>query len=302
MPSVRRSGHIAPSTAVGFIGLGVMGRPMARNILRAGFDLVVNSRTRSSVESLVGAGARAADSAADVAAMVEVLIVMVPDTADLRAVVDGPSGVVAGAHADLVVCDMGTHAPNAMAEIESALSRAGAAFLDAPVSGGEIGAQDGSLAIMAGGSAHAFRKAEPVFLAMGTNVVHIGEIGAGQVAKACNQLVVGSTIQAVAEALALSEALGTDPEKVREVMMGGFAASRVLEIHGRRMLDGAFEPGARVGLHAKDAHIVLEAAESVGLLLPGFSPVASALDDLAAQGGAGLDHSALITLLRPRPS
>jgi len=289
--------------AVGFIGLGVMGRPMARRILAAGLPLTVSSRSEAAVAEIVAAGAVAAASPADVARSAEVVIVMVPDTADLDAVLEGPAGILAGAHDGLVVCAMGTYLPAAMPPLAERCATRGATLLDAPVSGGEIGARNGTLAVMVGGDPAAFERARPVFEAMGRTVVRIGASGAGQLAKACNQLIVGATIAAVAEALALARAGGADPAIVRDALLGGFAASRVLEIHGRRMIERDFEPGGRAALHAKDAHIILDTAAGLGLALPAFAAVADAFDRLVAEGGGDLDHSALIMLLEAdRPS
>ena len=292
------TGVAAAPTTVGFIGLGIMGRPMAGRILAAGFPLghlePVGGRARARPGR---AGAVAATSPAEVAGAVDVLIVMVPDTADLEAVLDGPDGVLAGARPGLVVCAMGTHRPAAMPPLAARCAGHGVALLDAPVSGGEIGARDGSLSIMVGGEAAAFERARPVFEAMGRTVVRIGGSGAGQLAKACNQLIVGATIAAVAEALTLARAAGVDPAVVREALLGGFAASRVLDVHGRRMIERDFAPGGRAALHAKDAHIILDTAAELGLDLPSFTVVAAAFDRLVAAGGGDLDHSALITLL-----
>lgn len=286
---------------VGFIGLGIMGRPMARNILRAGFPLVVQSRSPGPVEELVAAGARAAADPAELAAASDVAIVMVPDTADVEALLDGPRGLLAGARAGLIVVDMGTHDPAAMAGLAERCAQAGAELLDAPVSGGEVGAREATLSIMVGGSESAVQRARPVLAAMGSRIVHIGGTGAGMVAKACNQLVVGSTIEAVAEALALARAAGVDAARVRDALLGGFAASRVLEVHGLRMLERDFTPGGRVAIHEKDARIILEMARRAGVDLPGFGPVADAFRRLMDRGGGDLDHSALITLLEPDP-
>ncbi len=283
----------------GFVGLGVMGRPMAQRILANGFALTVTSRTPTSVAGLVAAGATGVPTSAAVATASDVVCVMVPDTVDLEAVLDGPDGLLAGAHPGLVICAMGTHLPGAMPPLAARCAKHGAILLDAPVSGGEIGAREGSLSIMVGGDPAAFERARPILEAMGRTVVHIGPSGAGQVAKACNQLVVGATIAAVAEALTLARATGLDPATVREALAGGFAASRVLDVHGRRMIDRDFTPGGRAALHAKDAHIILDTAAAAGLDLPFFSPVADGFDRLVAAGGGDLDHAALITLLEP---
>ena len=235
----------------------------------------------------------------ELARRVDLVIVMVPDTADFEAVLDGPAGLLAGAHDGLIVCAMGTHHPAAMPPLADRCAEQGAILLDAPVSGGEIGAREGSLSIMVGGDPAAFERARPVFEILGATVVRIGGSGAGQLAKACNQLVVGATIAAVAEALSLAGRAGVDPAVVRDAMSGGFAASRVLEIHGRRMIERDFVPGGRAALHAKDAHIIVDTATGLGLDLPFFAAVAAAFDRLVAEGGGDLDHSALITLLDP---
>jgi 2-hydroxy-3-oxopropionate reductase len=269
---------------------------MAARVMRAGFALHTYSRS-GKVHDVTLRGAKQAASCEALAAATDVLIVMVPDTADLDAVVSGAGGVLAGAHQGLVVVAMGTHQPWAMPRIAAQLAERGAGFLDAPVSGGEVAAKDGSLAIMVGGEIDALARARPVLECMGGRVVHVGPVGSGQVAKVCNQLIVGSTIEAVAEALTLAQAMGADPATVREVMLGGFAASRVLELHGKRMLERNFTPGARADLHAKDAHIVLEAATRAGIHVPGFVPVAAAYDELVRRGSGSLDHAALIELL-----
>jgi len=283
----------------GFVGLGVMGRPMAHRILTFDIPLTVTSRTAASVAGLVAAGATEAPNPAAVAAAADVVCVMVPDTADLEAVLDFPDGLLAGAHPGLVICAMGTHLPAAMPPLAARCAELGTALLDAPVSGGEIGARAGSLSIMVGGEAAAFERARPILGAMGRTVVHVGPSGAGQVAKACNQLVVGATIAAVAEALTLARAAGVDPATVRDALAGGFAASRVLDVHGRRMLERDFTPGGRAALHAKDAHIILDTSAAAGLDLPFFAAVADGFDRLVAAGGGELDHAALITLLEP---
>jgi 2-hydroxy-3-oxopropionate reductase len=287
------------TTRVGFIGLGVMGLPMALNILAAGFPVHVYARSAAKARDIDRRGATVVPTCRALAAASDVVIVMVPATADLETVVEGPNGLAAGAHGGLIVVAMGTHEPWAMPAIAERLAPRGAAFLDAPVSGGESAAIAGTLAIMVGGDPAVFERARPVLESMGRRVVRIGPVGTGQVAKACNQLIVGSTIEAVAEALTLAGALGADPAIVREVMLGGFAASRVLELHGQRMLDRDFTPGGRVALHAKDAHIVLEAAARAGVQVPGFVPVAAAFDTMVERGSGDLDHSALIELLTP---
>jgi 2-hydroxy-3-oxopropionate reductase len=284
----------------GFVGLGVMGRPMARRLLGAGFATTVTSRTKAAVDELVGAGATGAATPAAVASASDVVFVMVPETVDLEAVLEPPDGVLGGAHEGLVVVAMGTHDPSAMPRLAARAAAVGAAFLDAPVSGGDVGAREGTLSIMAGGDEAAFERALPAFEAMGSRVALLGPSGAGQIAKAANQLIVGSTIEAVAEAFTLAGRAGLDVAKLRDVLGGGFAGSRVLEVHGRRMVARDFTPGARAQLHAKDAAIILALADELGVELPGFRPVAVAFQQLVDDGAGDLDHSALITLLEPR--
>ena len=283
---------------VGFIGLGIMGAPMARHLLAAGFPLTVHSRSPAPAEELVGAGAAHAFSPADVGRASDIVITMLPDTPDVEHVVLGDDGVHVGIAAGGLVIDMSTIDPAPTRAFAATLSASGVEMLDAPVSGGEKGAVDGTLSIMVGGSDQAFARAMPLFEAMGTNIVHVGPSGAGQITKACNQLVVAATIEAVAEALVLAERSGVEPAKVREALLGGFAGSKILEVHGQRMLDRAFEPGFRARLHRKDARIVLDAAEAAGTAIPSFRVVAAQLDRLVDDAGRGdLDHSALFTLL-----
>jgi 2-hydroxy-3-oxopropionate reductase len=283
---------------VGFIGLGIMGAPMARHLLAAGFPLTVHSRSPAPVDELVAAGAERAASPAEVARLSDVVITMLPDTPDVEHVLLGEDGVVSGIAAEALVIDMSTIDPGPTRAIAEALASGDVGMLDAPVSGGERGAIDGTLSIMAGGSEPAFARAEPLLQAMGKNIVHVGPSGAGQITKACNQLVVAATIEAVAEALVLAERSGVDPAKVREALLGGFAGSKILEVHGQRMLDRTFEPGFRARLHRKDARIVLDAAEASGAPVPSFQVVAAQLDRLVDDADRGeLDHSALFTLL-----
>jgi 3-hydroxyisobutyrate dehydrogenase-like beta-hydroxyacid dehydrogenase len=287
--------------SVGFIGLGVMGRPMATRIVDADHALVVHSRSPGPVAALASIGAQTADNAAEVARRSDMVFVMVPSTADAELVIDGPGGILQGARAGSVIIDMGSHHPSAMHDLAARCRAAGVEFLDAPVSGGEIGARDGTLVSMVGGEVESLEKVRPVLAAMCRVVVHVGAVGAGMLAKACNQLVVGSTIQAVAEALTLARAGGVDPARVRAAMLGGFAASRVLEVHGQRMLERDFEPGGRVISHAKDAETIINIAHGLGVALPGFTPVAAAFDRLLAAGAGDLDHSALVLLLEDDP-
>jgi 2-hydroxy-3-oxopropionate reductase len=275
-----------------------MGKPMARHLLAAGFPLTVHSRSPGSVDELVAAGAARAVSPVEVARASDIVITMLPDTPDVEHVVLGDDGVASGIGVGGLVIDMSTIDPAPTRAIAEALASRGVEMLDAPVSGGEKGAIEATLSIMVGGSEQAFARAMPLFEVMGANIVHVGPIGAGQVTKACNQLVVAATIEAVAEALVLAERSGVSPAKVREALMGGFAGSKILEVHGQRMLDRAFEPGFRARLHRKDARIVLDAARESGSPIPSFEVVAAQLDRLVDDAGRGdLDHAALFTLL-----
>ena len=287
---------------LGFIGLGIMGRPMARNLLAAGFHVTAHSRSPGPVDELVAAGADRASSPAEVAAASDVTITMLPDTPDVDEILTGHEGVADGVAAGALVVDMSTIDPGPTRRLAATFAARDVAMLDAPVSGGERGAIDAALSIMVGGEASAFERARPVFDALGRTVVHVGPSGAGQVCKACNQLVVAATIEAVAEALALAERSDVDPARVREALLGGFAGSKILEVHGQRMLDRAFEPGFRARLHAKDARIVLDAARDVGADVPSFAVVAAQLDRLVAEGAGELDHAGLFTLVAPSPA
>jgi 2-hydroxy-3-oxopropionate reductase len=278
---------------IGFIGLGIMGKPMAQNLLAAGFDLTVHSRSAGSVDELVAAGATRADDPAAVAAASDVTITMLPDTADVEQVLTGAGGVIEGAPAGSLVIDMSSIDPEPTRAMAAAFAERDVAMLDAPVSGGEKGAIDAALSVMVGGDDAAFARATPVFEALGTSIVHVGPSGAGQVCKACNQLVVAATIEAVAEALLLAERSGVDAARVREALLGGFAGSKILEVHGQRMLDRAFDPGFRIRLHRKDARIVEAAAATTATPIPSFTSVAQQLQHAVDAGDGERDHSAL---------
>jgi 2-hydroxy-3-oxopropionate reductase len=282
---------------IGFIGLGIMGKPMARNLLAAGFDLTVHSRSAGPVDELVSAGASPAMDPAEVAAASDITITMLPDTPDVEQVLVGEGGAIGGAAPGSLVIDMSSIDPGPTRTMAEAFASRDVAMLDAPVSGGERGAIDAALSIMIGGDVKAVRRAMPVFEALGKNIVHIGPSGAGQVAKACNQLVVAATIEAVAEALLLAERSGVDPARVREALLGGFAGSKILEVHGQRMLDRTFDPGFRVRLHRKDARIIEEAAAATGTPIPAFVVVAQQLQNAVDAGDGELDHSGLFVEL-----
>jgi len=282
---------------IGFIGLGIMGKPMARNLLTAGLDLVVHSRSPGPVDELVAEGATRASSPREVASSTDAVITMLPDTPDVELVLFGEGGAGEAIRAGSLVIDMSTIRPSAARDAAERLAERGAAMLDAPVSGGERGAIDGTLSIMVGGTDDVFRRARPLLHILGDRVTHVGSAGAGQVAKACNQLIVGATIQAVAEALVLAAKAGVDPATVREALLGGFAGSKILELHGQRMLDGEFTPGFRSALHLKDARIVLDTAGTIGAPVPSFAVAAQAFERSVEEGLGDLDHAALVTLL-----
>ena len=288
--------------SIGFIGLGIMGKPMARNLLRAGYPLVVLNRSRAAVDELVAEGATAGRSPQDVAAVSDVVITMLPDSGDVEAVVLGLDGVAFGIRRGSLYVDMSTIAPGTARKVAQEMRARGVDVLDAPVSGGEKGAIDAALSIMVGGSDEAFARAEPVLRKLGKNIVHVGPDGAGQVTKACNQIVVGVTIEAVAEALALAAASGVDQVAVRAALLGGFAQSKVLEVHGQRMIDRAFAPGFKSRLHRKDMNIAVNAGHEAGLELGAAALVRERFDELIARGEGDLDHSALRTLYDTAPT
>jgi 2-hydroxy-3-oxopropionate reductase len=286
------------SERIGFIGLGIMGKPMAKRLLDAGFPVVVHNRSRPAVDELTEAGAEAAASPREVAERSDVVITMLPDSPDVEAVVLGEDGVIDGLSEGMLLIDMSTIAPASSRDIHAKLAERGVEAIDAPVSGGEPAAVDGQLSIMAGGSEEALARAEPIFAELGKATTHIGGPGAGQVAKAANQVVVALTIQAVAEALTLAAKADVDPARVREALLGGFAQSRILEAHGQKMLNDTFDPGFRIALHRKDVGIALDTAREQGVALPATAGVAELFNALIAQGAGDRDHSALVTLYR----
>ena len=283
---------------IGFIGLGLMGRPMSLNLHRAGARLVIYNRSRAVVDNLIREAIEPADNPADVACRTEIVVLMVSDTPAVKQVLFGDNGLADGLRPGALVIDMGTTAVAATREYAARLAQTGVDFIDAPVSGGEIGARDGSLAIMAGGSEAAVNRAWPLLDILGKSTIHVGDVGAGQVAKAANQVIVGLNIGAVAEALALAECAGVDPSKVRQALLGGFAASRILEVHGQRMIDNSFAPGGKVTTQHKDLTQALDLAASLGLSLPATHLNMTLYQRLIDKGEGGLDHSALIRLFR----
>jgi len=278
---------------IGFIGLGIMGRPMAGHLLDAGYTVTVWNRTLSKTAPLVERGAAAAASPREVAAASEITITMVADTPDVLDVILGPQGVVHGARPGSIVVDMSTISPAATREVAGRLAERGAEMLDAPVSGGEKGAIDATLSIMVGGKPEVFERVLPVFQKLGRQITHLGASGAGQVTKACNQLVLALTLLGVAEALVLARKAGVDPGKVRAALLGGFAQSKVLELHGQRMLDRNFAPGFRTRLYHKDMGIVTETGRSVGMPLLGGSLAAQLYQIAMNQGLGEMDYSVL---------
>lgn len=282
---------------IGFIGLGIMGRPMALNLLRHGYRLHVWSRREASMAPLLEAGALACQSAADVAAASDIVISMVADAPDVEAVALGERGVAAGARPGLLFVDMSTIAPSAARRIALRLAEYGVEMLDAPVSGGETGAINATLTVMVGGEVAAFDKALPVLQCLGQKVTHVGASGAGQVAKACNQICTGAGVLMVAEAFNFARASGVDPAKVREAMLGGSAYSRVLENHGQRMLARNFKPGFKAWMHHKDMKIVLDEAHRLGVMSPLAAVTAQMLNALVGSGEGEGDTVALLRLL-----
>lgn len=282
---------------VGFIGLGIMGRAMALNLLKGGLDVTVWARRPESMQPLLAAGAKGAESPAKLAGQVDVAISMVADAPDVGEVMLGERGVAMGARAGLVAVDMSTIAPEAARDIGARLAAKGIDFLDAPVSGGEAGAIAGTLSIMVGGSEAAFERAKPAFVAMGRNIVRVGESGTGQVAKAANQILTGVGVLAVAEALSFAKKNGADPARVREAMLGGAAHSTVLENHGKRMLERNFKPGFKAWMHQKDMNIVMQAAHRQGLCLPASAAAAQMFNALVGNGLGEEDSIAVLKLL-----
>jgi 2-hydroxy-3-oxopropionate reductase len=281
---------------IGFIGLGVMGKPMAKNLLKKDFAVVVHSRSRPPVDELVTAGASAAGSAGEVARGSSIVITMLPDTSDVELVLTAPDGVLAGLQRDALVIDMSSISPLATRRLATLVAAKGGVMLDAPVSGGEIGAINAALSIMVGGDAAAFARAQPVLAAMGNpeRIVHIGsEPGSGQICKVCNQMAIGGTLAAVAEAFALARKAGVDPARVRQALLGGFAASRVLEVHGERMLTGNYAPGFRARLYQKDLRIANETAAAHAVAVPATALVTQLVNALVAAGDGDRDYSAL---------
>ncbi len=282
---------------IGFIGLGIMGKPMARNLMKAGYSLVVHNRSREAVDEMAGEGAIPAGSPREVAAQVETVITMLPDSPDVQDVVFGDDGLLSEMSDGKLLIDMSTISPVTALEVNQALVEKGASALDAPVSGGDKGAIAGTLSIMVGGRAEDFERAKPIFGVLGKTIVHVGDASAGQTVKACNQIVVALTFEAVSEALVLGSKAGVDPRKIVQVLTGGLAGNKVLELRGESMIDHNFQPGFRINLHRKDLGIALSAGKSYNVSLPVTALVDQMFTAMVNAGRGDLDHSALLTHL-----
>ena len=281
---------------VGFIGLGIMGRPMAANLQAGGHRLFLHSRS-GPPRAMLDQGGVACRSGREVAEKAEVVILMVPDTPDVEAVLFGADGVAEGLSPGKTVVDMSSISPIATKEFARRINEKGCDYLDAPVSGGEVGAKAASLTIMVGGPQQAFDKVKPLFDLMGKNVTLVGGNGDGQTTKVANQIIVALTIEAVSEALLFAAKAGADPAKVRQALMGGFASSRILEVHGERMIKRTFDPGFRIELHQKDLNLALQGARALGLSLPNTATCQELFNTCAANGGSAWDHSGLVRAL-----
>ena len=282
---------------IGVIGLGIMGRPMSRNLMKTGYQLVVHNRSRGPVDELAAEGAAPATSPREVAAQVDVVITILPDSPDVEAVMRGPDGVFAGARDGLIVIDMSTISPVVTKQLVDEARGSGIRMLDAPVSGGDKGAIAGTLSIMVGGDAELFAECRTIFEAMGKTIVHVGPNGAGQTVKACNQIVVALAYEAISEALVLGARAGVDPAKIIEVLNGGLAATRVMELRGPTMIAHDFTPGFKIRLHHKDLGIALATAKEYDVPLPATALVDQMLTSLRAAGREELDHSAILTYI-----
>lgn len=289
---------------IAFIGTGIMGRPMAANLQKAGYELVLSDHFNPAPKDLVEAGAEVVNSAQAATEAADVVILMVPNTPQVEDVLFGDKGVEAGLAAGgatgKLVIDMSSISPMATKAIAARINESGAQYLDAPVSGGEVGAVNATLSIMVGGAQEAFDKARPLFEVMGKNITLVGENGAGQTCKVANQIIVALNIEAVSEALVFASKAGADPARVRQALLGGFASSKILEVHGERMIEGTFDPGFRISLHQKDLDLALSGAEELGVALPNTQTAQELFEDCAALGGQAWDHSALIKAIEKR--
>jgi 2-hydroxy-3-oxopropionate reductase len=283
-------------TKIGFVGLGIMGRPMAGHLLRGGHELFLHSR-RGVPEELLKLGGRACSSASEIARNAELVITMLPDTPDVKQVLFGENGIADGLGPRKLVMDMSTISPFETMEFAAAINKLGCDYVDAPVSGGEIGAKNATLTIMVGATESVFTKIKPVLELLGASITLIGPNSSGQICKIANQLIAALTIEAVGEGLLFASKAGADPRKVRQALMGGFASSRVLEVHGKRMIERDFDPGFRVELHQKDLGLALSGARTLGISLPNTAAVQELFNSCIANGGAGLDSTAIVHVL-----
>ncbi|WP_415246745.1 2-hydroxy-3-oxopropionate reductase [Thauera sp.] len=281
---------------IGFIGLGIMGTPMAANLIKGGHTVYAQSRSGVPAQ-LLEAGAKPCANAAEVARQADIIITMVPDTPHVEEALFGADGVAAGLSKGKIVVDMSSIAPVATKDFAKRINALGCEYLDAPVSGGEVGAKAASLTIMVGGSEAAFEKVKPIFELMGKNITLVGDNGAGQITKVANQIIVALNIEAVGEALVLAAKAGADPAKVRQALMGGFANSRILEVHGERMVKRTFDPGFRIELHQKDLNLALTTARELGVSLPNTATAQALFNACTAHGGAKWDHSGMVRAL-----
>lgn len=281
---------------IGFVGLGIMGRPMAANLVAAGHQLFVFDLAPIPAE-LTGKGALACKSGKEVAEKAEIIITMVPDTPNVEAALFAPGGVAEGLSAGKIVVDMSSISPIPTKEFAKKIQALGCEYLDAPVSGGDVGARQGTLTIMVGGKQAVFDKVLPLFEKMGKNITLVGDVGAGQTTKVANQIIVALNIEAVAEALLFAARAGADPAKVRQALMGGFASSRILELHGQKMIDRKFEPGFRIALHQKDLNNALQAAKAMHVSLPNTATAQELFNACVAHGGSAWDHSGMLQAL-----
>ena len=281
---------------IGFIGLGIMGKPMAANLIKGGHTLFLNSRS-GVPQDLTAAGGIACDSAEQVAERSEIIILMLPDTPDVEKVLFGPQGIVNGIAAGKTVVDMSSISPIETKKFAKRINDLGCEYVDAPVSGGEVGARNAALTIMVGANEATFNKVKPVFDLMGKNITLVGGNGDGQTCKVANQIIVALNIEAVGEALLFASKAGADPARVRQALMGGFAASRILEVHGERMIKRTFDPGFRIELHQKDLNLALQGARAMGVSLPNTATAQELFNSCTASGGAKWDHSALVRAL-----
>ncbi len=288
---------MSPNLTIGYIGLGLMGKSIARNILKAGFPLFVHNRSQAAVDELVSEGAHVADTPAEVSARVDVVFTSLPDSPDVELVALGPNGIIEGAHAGLIFVDNSTIKPATARHIAQVLTEKGVQCLDAPVSGGDIGARQGTLAIMVGGAREAFEKVRPVFAAMGKTITHVGDTGAGQIAKAANQIMVAAQMVAMGELLIFARKAGADPQKVVEAIKGGAAQCWTLDVKPPRLFSGNRAPGFKAYMQAKDLNIVLETARQYGVPLPSAAIHTQLFNAMLEMGLADLDNSAVIAVL-----